>query len=338
MIRLLTHVPSMSDATSFYRGIGPLGDMLHHGEIKNELQLITVNTYNWATIAMSNCVFIQRPYTKDHVTTIEMCKDQGKKIWVDYDDLLLDVPSDNPSYSVYNKQEIQDSVKKCLMMSDHVSVSTEHLKRQYEKYSNKITLIRNCLPMYMLGWRNKLSPNKRTRSIAWRGSRTHQRDVMTCAREIIELSKDERFFDWIWYFVGDNQWAVTDQMPHNRTIWTEPIDTILYFQEMFKIAPSLLQVPLHESNFNKSKSNIAYLEAVFSGALCLAPDWEEWKHPGCLNYSTPHEYRLHLETVLKGELDIEKTSKQAWEYTQDVFSLRKENQKRINIIKEMIGG
>jgi len=300
-----------------------------------ELQMSELSAYNWGYIRGYDAAFFQRPYKKEHLQVIEMCKDMGKKVWVDYDDYLHGVPTDNPAHSIYNKKETQEIVYKCIAMADQVSVSTEELRRQYLKLNKNITTIRNCIPMDLFKWRNNAPSIARTKSISWRGSRTHQRDLMTFAKEIISASHDKRFQEWVWYFIGDSQWMATDHMPHERTIWTEPMDPILYFLEMYRVAPSCMQVPLHDNLFNRCKSNIAWLEATFAGAAAIVPDWEEWKHPGTLNYSSQEQYLTQLEAVMSGQVDVEANAKLSMEYIGDSFNLEIENLKRIEIIKKI---
>jgi hypothetical protein len=44
-------------------------------------------------------------------------------------------------------------------------------------------------------------------------------------------------------------------------------------------------VPLHVSDFNRAKSNIGWIEAVHAGAITVAPDFQEWRRPGVINYA-----------------------------------------------------
>ena len=67
-------------------------------------------------------------------------------------------------------------------------------------------------------------------------------------------------------------------------------------------------VPLADHPFNRSKSNIAYLEAIYSGAICVAPDWDEWRHPGVLTYTGKESFQAQLQraiTMPADELDAE---------------------------------
>jgi hypothetical protein len=58
------------------------------------------------------------------------------------------------------------------------------------------------------------------------------------------------------------------------------------------------------SDFNRSKSNIAYLEAVISGAIPIVPNILEFNQPGALPYETQDEFYASLrEAISMNETD-----------------------------------
>lgn len=332
MSSLLINIPTLEDSTSFYRGMGPLAALKRENP---GINYIMMDKYNWATLSSYNAIFFQRPYTKNHFAAMALCKEEGMKIWVDYDDFLLDVPTDNPTYPTYNKQDTKNNVIGCIKMADIITVSTHELKRQLEKYNKNILVLPNGLhPKFV---KRRMEGVKRTTSIAWRGSLTHQRDVMGYAKEIIEMNRNLKYKDWLWYFVGCNNWFITDYMDQNRTLWYEALDVNVYHDEMVKIAPSALMVPLHENLFNKCKSNIAWIESTYFGSVTIAPDMEEWRRPGALLYKNPEEFKFLLESVMDGNVEIERQVKESWDDILENYNLAKINLQRREIICDILG-
>ena len=329
-INLLTDIPTWHDATSFYRGIRPLKEL---SKAIPELNLTAVDPWTWASMTHADAVFMQRPYKDGHVVKMEIAKDIGLKLWVDYDDYLLGVPADNPNHAIYNSKETKMNILRCLAMADVVTVSTQALADLYKDFNKNIVVVNNAYEKRLYPYRK---PAPRNKLVMWRGSSTHHRDAMGYAQPIIELQNDERFKDWTYHYVGDNLWFITEFTPHASTLWSEAIDVIRYFKHIHEVAPSLMMVPLHDSAFNRCKSNIAWIEATHAGGVALVPDWEEWKNPGALIYTDQASYRNHMESILKGEVDIEAMNKLSTECIEDKYDLVKLTQKRKAVLESIL--
>ncbi len=101
-------------------------------------------------------------------------------------------------------------------------------------------------------------------------------------------------------------------------------------------APSAMIFPLHEHPFNRCKSNIAWLEATFAGAACIAPDWAEWRHPGVLNYTDEHSFSDQMNSVMRGDVDVEDLARTSWAYIQDNLTLEKVNKLRWQVVTSLL--
>lgn len=334
MISIAAHIPTPGDATSWFRGHGPMaGIMRKHPKIR----FISPDPWNWPSLGSSLGVFMQRPFTKDQRSAFEIAKDVGKKVWLDYDDLLFDVPTDNPTYFKYMRDEIQGNVRLMLEHCDYLSVSTQALADIYGpvcKKATKIVVIPNALDIDVLGQPLR---GKQGKDMLWRGSRTHHKDVYVHSPSIIEVASAQYASDWKWHFIGDNLWFLTDRMPQKRTYIMEPLDIVLYHRHLEKLAPVAVMVPLHDSPFNRCKSNIAWMEATYAGAVCLGPDWDEWKRPGVLNYDSRPAFKDQLNRIVKGDVNVAAHVAQSWDYITRNLLLDQVNQLRMDILCNMIG-
>jgi len=115
-----------------------------------------------------------------------------------------------------------------------------------------------------------------------------------------------------------------------------PQEPITYFKTIYDLRPTVLIVPLKDCEFNKAKSNIAWIEGVFSGGIALAPDWEEWKRPGCITYSSPDDFMNKLERILSGRIDVARERKAGWDYIRTELNLSRVNRLRVKLIKDMM--
>jgi hypothetical protein len=116
------------------------------------------------------------------------------------------------------------------------------------------------------------------------------------------------------------------------------MDPISYFKYLHDTNPSALIVPLHDSEFNRSKSSIAWIEACFAGSITIAPSWEEWERPGCLTYSGNGAFKVLIKDVKKGEFDPTVGSKNGWNHVMENLQLRDVNRLRMQVIENLMAG
>jgi hypothetical protein len=326
MITIGVSCPRPTDTTSFYRGIGPMAALKRQCKYLNYMMS---PVWDWTTMAPLDLFFLQRPYTEDHVKMMEMAQDHRIPVWVDYDDLLLAVPTDNPSY--FQFEHTKNTVAKIMADAEVVTVSTEYLAKAVRTIAKgRVVVVPNGLSEQFDSPNH--GPRGEKKKVFWRGSRTHQRDVFTHADQIVRLARNPEHAEWEWHWFADNMWFVTDSLPKDRAICYEATDHIVYHQMITKIAPEVFIVPLHLSPFNLAKSNNAWLEATYAGALTLAPDWEEWRRPGIINYKDPEHFMEQLEKVLRGTYPREPRVAQSWSYIQRHLRLRDVNLKRVQVI------
>lgn len=334
MIRVACNLPLKTDATSWWRGAGPLAVLQ-----KQNRQLDfdwSISAWSWPEMKKYDVLFVQRPFKPDHVSLIQMAKSYGLPVWVDYDDFLFAIPTDNPTHGMYIRDELQEAVKKCLAMADYLTFSTKHLETLYRPYFKcQSEVLPNAWDFLHDTRQRRQGLPERQPLVTWRGSNTHTRDLMAYAREITMVQNRASLSRYLFQYLGYNPWFITDHTPHERTIWAEPMDPKVYLEHLFVTAPVLMQVPLAYSDFNLSKSNIAWMEAAYAGAASLVPNWPEWKVPGALNYGSPAEYHDLLVASLEGGIDLAKSAALSWEYVEDVLDVRKVNKVRETIIEKL---
>lgn len=318
--------PSPTDATSFYRSIGPLGALKR--STNGALQISILPQFDWSYVKLIDAIFLQRPYRQQDVEFIQRAKAQGKPIYIDYDDDLLHVLPDNPAYRTYADPKTQKAIAQCIAMADIVTVATEQLKTLFEPIARRIEVIPNALDDELFG--DVRQPNSGAKHVLWRGSPTHHRDLDTYKEQIIAAALAHP--DWTFTFVGHNPWYITEKMGPTQAVCVDMMDPLDYMAFMRKVAPRIVIVPLASSDFNAAKSNIAWLEASHAGALALAPDTTEWKRPGIVNYKTPADFGATLDRLMTDDVDCEPLVKQSWDFITENLLLSKVNTKRRAVV------
>jgi hypothetical protein len=333
VISLMCLLPQQHDATSFYRGAGPLGSLKRQ---RGDLTLsFPTGAVNWSHLNMVDAVFMQRPFQPTHLELAKMAKRGGRPLWIDYDDDLFNVPTDNPTHTLYSRDQVQKNIAQIVAMADVVTVSTSELKRRLDPLNEDIRIVPNAIDEELFGYRS-WEPEKRSKCVMWRGSATHARDLAIYSSEIIELAHE--FPEWTWTFLGTNPWFITDAIPSDRCTVIEPLDVLEYFEFIHGVRARVQMVPLHDSPFNRAKSNIAWIEGTFAGSACVVPNWEEWQRPGVFAYKSKESFKRQMSLLLsEKEPELELVSVRAsWDHVTHNLRLERVNHLRSEVIDDLV--
>ena len=329
MIRILCVSSSIVDSCSFYRGWGPITALCNKFE---GFEVKHVAEVNWAVFRQFDVVYVQRPSTQSYVKIIELAKLNQKKIWIDYDDNLFSVPVDNPSHGAMDKKEVKECIIQSLRMADLVTVSTEALKRVLSFHNNNVHVIPNGYDKSLFSY----AENKphRQKTILWRGSSTHANDLMEVTPQIVNVAK--AYPDYSWAFIGEPFWYTVQEIKKvTNAVCIKTQDPIYYFKTIYDLAPTVQIAPLSDNEFNRAKSNIAWIEGTHAGAVVVAPDFPEWDMPGVNNYD--HSLQYTLENVLKCQSKVNASDLDcAKRYIDEYLLLDIINKKRVELIKSIL--
>lgn len=330
MIQMLMVVPNRMDATSFYRSMGPFPQMRK----QKNFNMVFSDQADWSIVNMMDMVFMQRPFAPQHLELAKICKQWEIPLWIDYDDLLFDVPTDNPAYNQYMNEQTRNQIVEIIQLSTVCTVSTQQLKNclQPPKHSlnDRVYVVENALMDF---YKDKFNPFHPKQHVNWRGSNTHERDVLEYGEPIIQVAKKnpKSTFSWIGY----NPWMVTEGMSEKQAIIVPGMPITEYFEFIRKINPTVQIVPLHTSMFNLCKSNISWIEGTLSGAVSIAPDWLEWRKPGVLTYQNQEDFGSCLEFALNNPQEMSEYHQMSVDYIKTHLMLSDVNRKRIQIMDSL---
>lgn len=329
-ITLLCDIPNTEDGTSWYRAIGPLSHLQKHSELSIDINV--TDDISWPILDLCDVFFSQRPFTNKHLKNLTLAKDLGVPIWLDYDDDLFAISTDNPAYNIFGTQDVQNNITQALNMADVVSVSTLSLADNLwnRGFKKNFVVINNALNFKKFNWNSK--PRPRSNKVFWRGSASHFRDVLTVTNDFVDLITKSEGFEF--QFIGDSLWFLTERCPPEKIKMIRPLTVNKYFSYIYEQAPKLFVAPLLTSKFNMAKSNIAYLEAIWSGALCVCPDMPEWRQTGALNYTNPSHFRSLVKQVMDmSEEDHSKLWVESLEHIYEHYNLDKVNKARESLLR-----
>lgn len=326
MYSVMIFCPDEGDATSFYRGMGPLSLLK---KMRGDFSVMMNPPHvNWVNLSLVDLVFFQRPSTHYHFEIIRSVKKMGVPLWIDFDDAEFHVPKGSPNFSAFNAPDRLQVMAEIVRAGDVVSVSTPFLKNLLAPLNSNIQVIPNA-------WNDLLFPMHSTPKnmhpvVCWRGGASHREDLNLVAEGIIELSRKYPQIKWI--FLGENPWF-TSFMDESTRLHVPQLEIISYFRHLPELKPDVLIVPLVDNTFNRAKSNIAWLEATLAGAVSLGPTWsEEWQRPGMTTYADSASFEVKLEELISTKSNSSNLHSQSVRHIQENLRLSQVNQLRSKIM------
>lgn len=313
-------------ACSYYRSMGVFPKL---PKLDSNIQVEFTHDVGWQLLSDTDILVIERPQSPNHLKAIRIAKNFGIKIWCDFDDNFFQIPKDNPTYKYYTNKTNEEAIKKCVELADVVTVATPAIKIELLKYNKNIIVIENAFNDYNYNLEYNLSNRE---IIQWRGSNTHRNDLITYSGAIFSIAKE--FEKWGWSWIGSDIWYMTEYIKNK--FQHDEMNMIPYWEYIKNVNPAIQIVPLIFSTFNQGKSNIAWIEATYSGAVCLCPYLAEWKKPGTILYNAPEDFKSNLKILIEDKECRKENYKKSLNYIKENLCLSKINRKRISVIYQLL--
>lgn len=298
-MRILLLTMNKGDATSYYRAAGVIRDLERRG--------ITVDMFDWPEIAITwpvlsryDIIWMQRPgppITQQAVNAMNYCRQMGRPVVLDFDDNLFNVPMSHEN--AHGFAEMREGLILLLRGAAAVMVSTVEIARDYAQFTGRVRVVPNAVPDELL----RPFTGERTQTLLYRGMRNHLPDVYAYSQHFQQLIKD----GYKLKFMGLNPYFLS-----GYTL-LKGKDIYQYFEYFRSLRVRALMFPMVDNKFNRSRSNIAWLEATMAGTVCVAPNWEEWKHPGIIHCGPENFYHV-MVGIMKGEYDVERLYRTSYEW------------------------
>ncbi len=285
ILKILVSSPKIKDGCSFYRAAGPFGKLVR--DFSGQIQCTFVDRETlqsdsaWVLMQAHHILFLQKPQGAAWLDILETAKKFGLKTIVDYDDDLFAVNPDHPFYPGFSETKFKELNRLIAAHADQVWVSTQALKTRYvgmlgSKNLN-IHVIPNCMDERWL-WKNENDPLtwSEHEGIVWRGFQTHDEDLRSVAESWIDLAvkKQNLRFE----FLGHYPHFICEHLQGRFSF--EVIDNrAKYLSRLYRSTLKVGFHPLLENDFNRAKSNIAWLEFTAAGKAFIGnsrlPEFDE---------------------------------------------------------------
>ena len=145
--------------------------------------------------------------------------------------------------------------------------------------------------------------NKKKPRILYTGSGAHYdvdnktggKDDFTQVRDFIRDTVDK----YQWIFVGAFPPQLRDLIQQKKIEFYPWKNLLEYPRFIASMNAQLMVAPLEENNFNRSKSDIKFIEACTLGIPCLCQDMETYSTaPEALRFKTVEEFGDKIDTIL----------------------------------------
>jgi hypothetical protein len=311
----------LSKATAgidYYRAKGPL----NHLELTGQINLKLIN--DASQLLSISLLYAVRAYQEPDLNIIYKAKRLGIPVIWDVDDDLLNLPLQHPSFPYYNQKSVQDRIKEAFNLADLIITSTESLRESiFKLVGPKVEVINNAIDERFLKFKHNTEPN-----VTWRGGETHDLDLRSVSLSLIEVvNKYELPLKiWGWY-----PWFLMGQV--SKIEYRGPEDFITYFLNFRDSDAYISIVPLVNHQFNRSKSNIAWLEATMAGAACLASGLPEFNNFGVRTFDNQSSFKNELTLLVTQPELVREAYLNSFECISNNYTLQKTNKQRIQIMR-----
>jgi len=315
---LLCICPDLLDGCSWYRGSLPLSLACKDAG----WDITFAQNASWLDIARCDAVFMQRPCSIPEMRVAINAKSIGKPLWVDYDDLVSNVPLTNDASAGFHRPEVRALVDEFCEMPEVLTVSTGGVAQMALQ---KARVIPNAVPDFIWDkWHET-----RNKIVCWRGSATHVADLELMRESVAEFL--QQHIDWSFAFIGHKPWWAA-KLPQRQVMEVPFKDVLTYHINLINMAPGVMWVPLEGHRFNQAKSNCAWLEGIAAGAIVVASKLPEFAQPG-VDLTSDNDFSGSTDIHLLKEGRYWRQSKDAIE---ESYLLSKVNQKRVDILHHLL--
>jgi len=292
-------------------------------------------------------VQIQRQAADDHWSFAQWLKQiqpqAGFKLVYNIDDVPFKehIPDYNRFKFAFDNDKIRENIVNIIGVCDEVIVTCDYMKQIFQNVTGKkeITVIPNFPPYFWIGhYFNKrkrykvYQTYKQKPRILYSGSGAHfDVDNKNGGRDDFEHMLKfivDTTHKYQWVFIG----AVPPPLvPYVRSgqielhQWQALLD---YPAKVVDIEPTVCIAPLQNNSFNKSKSDIKYVESCMLGIPCLLQDIETY-------YTAPKH--LKFDTIEEFEEKLQKLLRKQQNYYTEIDAMHKYGKTRFLENKENIG-
>jgi glycosyltransferase involved in cell wall biosynthesis len=287
--------------------------MSGHGDVVDLTKMVTEKGFYQNV----KCISLQRqaaPHQKQFVEYLKSIQlEFGFKLIYEVDDVVFreEIPDHNASKHGFDSDEIRQNCVDMINMVDEVTVTCQYMKDLYiEKTGQqKVTVVPNFMPHWWSGHQfnyRKICDNfekfKKKPRVVYAGSGAHfdvkgkaggQDDFTHVLKFIIDNRHKYQFV-----FIGAYPPPLHPYIQSKEIEFHQWVNLLDYPNFLASLNAQVFIAPLMDIPFNRSKSDIKFMEAAQLGIPCICQDMVTYKSaPELLRFKTADELAEKVELL-----------------------------------------
>ncbi len=317
----------------YYRTHAP-GKAMARNEGIYIINLTNEHRYKFEILEQADVLVLKNICDPDFLPLIAKRKSKGKLTIYEIADDLSAVEAWNPVYFFYKNEENLDLVYLLANFCDALQVTCPELDRLYGRLNRNSRVFPNQIS-HVPPERPFL--NRPSTTIGWAGSHGHLEDMKEIALPLINWIKTRPGVR-LHLMCSGPIWHLFDALPQKNKKRTQPGSLEDYFQFLSEIDIGL--APLKDTPFNRSRSDVKFLEYAVSGVVPvvqnLRPYSESLVHGETgLFFNGPDELISALEHLAQDSGLLRRLSKAARCYILEKRMEDSHAQDRLTFYKEL---
>ncbi len=266
-------------------------------------------------------VKLQRQASSDQREFVKFLKEVQKqhkfRLIYEVDDVVFreEIPDYNRFKFAFDNDEIRQNCIDIINMCDEVTVTCDYMRKLYQEKTGKkeITVVPNFVPYTWMGHvydrraiYDAYDKNQKRPRVLYTGSGAHYDvdnknggiDDFSHVVDLVARTIDK----YQWVFVGSFPPPLARYVQQGKIEFHEWKTIADYPKFIANLKAQVMIAPLFDNNFNRSKSDIKFIEACVLGLPCLVQDMETYKDaPDFLKFKTSQDLEQKLESILKNK-------------------------------------
>ena len=295
-------------------------------------------------------VRIQRQATPQQLEFVKFLRQLANKnnfrLIYEIDDICFaeDIPDYNKYKTAFTDPAIRKSAQEMMAMCDEITVTCPFMRDYYRDKTgnNNVTVIPNFMPKFWIDrfydqnrTMESYDRNKKKPRILYSGSGAHfdieQRvkfkDDFYHVNEVIRKTVDK----YQWVFLGAHPLPLTDLVRSGKVEFHPWRRLFEYGQGLYDLNVNMLVAPLQDNIFNRSKSDLKYIEASALGLPIACQDMVTYDNAP-IKFKTGDEMVDQIDRTLQDRKRYKAICKKARQYAETRWL---EDDKNIDCYVEM---
>jgi glycosyltransferase involved in cell wall biosynthesis len=262
----------------FYRLHAPLRALAkntHQNPVHYEIHIAGSITKDHFESKKFDLAILQRQFSADVYDAVSKMQKVGTKLVYELDDDVFHIPTWNPASKVINNKTVQTNIRRFMELCDAIIVSTPALAKVCSEFNDNIFLLENGIDynvMYSYP-SNNIKP-----VVCWQGSYTHARDLEVARSGFEAIANNKDLVLKLWS--GFERCAGEERVPLFDIKGAQIIPLVpfeAFFQMFSQLGASVGLAPLAANQFNKSKSNLKFLEYTAYDIVTVASNFGHYQ-------------------------------------------------------------